>query len=123
MKIELPLDAEGINRACEEAGTFLSDTGLSKHEAVAGRLSFENVLLMWRNHFGDGVPVIMRAGKMLGKPSIMVAVRGVSVELNQPSGVRIYQPIPVRSNQPTKARTGCGTRFPHPVRALVSTRR
>ena len=74
--MELLLDAEGIDSACEEADAFLLSTQMSKREVIAGRLSFENVLLMWRQHYGSATPVTIFLGKRLGKPSLVASVRG-----------------------------------------------
>ena len=76
MKMELLLDAKGIARASEEVASFLSGTGMGALETAASRLSMENVLLMWQEHFGDGYPASMRMGKRFGKPSMAVSVRG-----------------------------------------------
>ncbi len=76
MKMELRLDGEGIDRACEEADAFLSSTNLSGREVIAGRFSFENVLLMWRQHYGEDSTVRIRMGKRFGKPSLVASVRG-----------------------------------------------
>ncbi len=74
--MELPLNAEGIDRACEVLQTFLVKTGMSQREVLAGRLTFENVLVMWSEHYEDGTSVTVRVGNMIGKPSILMAVRG-----------------------------------------------
>lgn len=50
MKTELLLDGKGIDIACEEAADFLAGTGMSKREMIAGRLSFENVLLNYADY-------------------------------------------------------------------------
>ena len=76
MKTELTLDAEGIDRACEVANAFLLEARMSKREVIATRFSFENILLMWRQHYGDGVPATIRMGKRFGKPSLMISLRG-----------------------------------------------
>ena len=76
LKMQLPLSAEGIDRVCEQAQGFLAKTGMTEREALAGRLSIENVLVMWNHHYGDDTPVTVRMGNMLGKPGILVAVRG-----------------------------------------------
>ncbi|MDO4796560.1 MAG: cation:dicarboxylase symporter family transporter [Coriobacteriales bacterium] len=87
MKEELLLDARGIERASAMVGTFLVETGMSKREAITGQYSFENVLLMWREHYGDGVPATIKAGKWFGKPSMSVAVRGERLD---PRGIDTY---------------------------------
>ena len=76
MKMELPLNAEGIDRACEVLQTFLVKTGMNQREALAGRLTFENVLVMWSEHYSDDTSVTVRVGNMIGKPGILMAVRG-----------------------------------------------
>ena len=76
MRTELVLDAKGIDSACEQANEFLTDSGLSRREIIAARLTFENVLLMWRQHYGDNVPVTIQMVKRYGKQRLMVSVRG-----------------------------------------------
>ena len=56
LKMQLPLSAEGIDRVCEQAQGFLAKTGMTEREALAGRLSIENVLVMWNHHYGDDTP-------------------------------------------------------------------
>ena len=76
MKMELLLDAEGIDRACEEANAFLSGANMDERSVIAGRLSFENVLLMWQQHYGEGATVTIRMGNRFGKPSMVASVPG-----------------------------------------------
>ena len=92
--MELLLDAEGIDRACDEANAFLSNTKLGKREKLATRLSFENVLLMWRQYYGDNTPVIVRLGNRFGRPSLVASVRGKRFDPRQidTSGEK-YAPI------------------------------
>ena len=76
MKLELTLDAEGIDSACDQANAFLSETRLGKREMLAARLSFENILHMWHYHYGDNTPVVIRMGNRFGRPSLVASVRG-----------------------------------------------
>ena len=76
MKLELMLDAEGIDSACDQANAFLSETKLGKREMLAARLSFENILHMWHYHYGDNTPVVIRMGNRFGRPSLVASVRG-----------------------------------------------
>ena len=76
LKMELPLGAEGIDQICERTQEYLAKTGMSQREALAGLLSIENVLVMWNQHYGDDTPVKVRMGNMLGKPGVLIAVRG-----------------------------------------------
>ena len=75
MKTELLLDAKGIDRASEQVADFLTDTGMSRREVMAGRHSFENILLLWQDCFGSGTPATIQMGKRFGKPSLTVSIR------------------------------------------------
>ena len=92
--MELPLSAEGIDRACEEVQAFLEKTGMSQREVLAGRLSLENVLLMWSRRYGEDVQATVRMGGMHGKPGLMIAVPGERYEpSNADMGGKRYGPI------------------------------
>ena len=76
MKMELPLTAEGIDRACEEVQAFLEKTGMKQREVVAGRLSFENIMHSWSQRYGENVQAKLKLGNMHGKPGLRIAVPG-----------------------------------------------
>lgn len=70
------LTNEGIDHASEKVAEFLSGTVLGPRESMACRLAFENALLMLRDHSGDGAPARLVVSKLLGRPRLMVMVRG-----------------------------------------------
>lgn len=76
MATEFMLTAEGIDEASEEVAAFLARNGMASREAMAGRLSFENALILLREHLGDGVPASLVVNKLFGHPRLYVRVRG-----------------------------------------------
>ncbi len=74
---EIVLDSEGIDSASEAVATFLeNDTKLDRRSVLSARLTFENALIRMQEHFGDDTPVTLSAGNLLGKPILMVRMRG-----------------------------------------------
>lgn len=76
MKTELRLNPEEIDRASDMVGSFLSNTGATENENMAGRLVFENSLIFLWEQFGEDIPVTISIGKRLGRPCLTASVRG-----------------------------------------------
>lgn len=70
------LTTEGIDHASEQVAAFLDGTVLGPRESMACRLTFEHALLMLRDYSGDGAPARLAVSKLLGRPRLMVMVRG-----------------------------------------------
>ena len=81
MKMELPLSEKGIDRACEEVQSFLEKTGMSQREVLAGRLSFENLLVEWGHRYGEDVQAKIKLGNIHGKPGLRISVPGERYDL------------------------------------------
>lgn len=75
-KIELQLNAEGIDNTCAEVQSFLEQTGLKQREVLAGRLAIENLLVSWSQRYGEDVQAWLKMGKLHGKPGLKIAVPG-----------------------------------------------
>ena len=74
--IDITLDAAGIDRASEEAATFLAQTEIDNRGQLSARLAFEGSLLRLMDCLGEGTPAQLQVGKRFGRPSISVRVRG-----------------------------------------------
>lgn len=73
---DIMLDAEGIDRASEAVADFLDGTQLDRRSKLSARLTIEYALLSFRDHFGDGTKAELVVGNRLGKPRLMIKVRG-----------------------------------------------
>lgn len=72
----IALDLEGIDHASEAVETFLASSKLDRRSQLSARLTFETALLNLRDTFGDGYPAELLVGSRLGKPRLVVKVRG-----------------------------------------------
>lgn len=73
---KIVLDLEGIDSASEAVEAFLAKSKLDRRSQLSARLTFENALLNLRDTFGDGYPAELAVGNRLGKPRLVVKVRG-----------------------------------------------
>ncbi len=73
---DIVLDLEGIDSASEAVEEFLAKSKLDRRSQLSARLTFENALLNLRDTFGDGFPAQLVVGSRLGKPLLVVKVRG-----------------------------------------------
>jgi Na+/H+-dicarboxylate symporter len=76
METELRLSNEGIDRASEMVASFLTSTGTTEHQTIAGRLAFENALLFLQSYFGEDTLVTIKVGKKLGRPCLTATAPG-----------------------------------------------
>lgn len=73
---DIALDLEGIDHASEAVEAFLASSKLDRRSQLSARLTFETALLNLRDAFGDGYPAELMVGSRLGKPRLVVKVRG-----------------------------------------------
>ena len=70
------LTNDNINKAREEAGTFLEGQGCATKEILAVTLSLEEVLLSYQRQLGTGAEFIMDTGSRFGRSRIRITVPG-----------------------------------------------
>ena len=70
------LTNDNINKACEEAGAFLSGHGCDTKEVLRITFSMEEVLLNYQKQLGTGAEFIMDTGTGIGRNRIRITVPG-----------------------------------------------
>ena len=77
MKKEIySLTEKTIDLISEEVWTFLSDNKIDRKNAIKIRLSVENILINWQNHFGSEYEVEFLTEKKLSQPYIQLKLQG-----------------------------------------------
>ncbi len=72
------LTEEAIDSIAEETESFLYSVGIERANVFRIRLSLEEALLRWMDHFGTGAEVRFSTGIKWRRPEIILAVRGQS---------------------------------------------
>ena len=72
------LTEEAIDSIAEETESFLYSVGIERANIFRIRLSLEEALLRWMDHFGTGAEVRFSTGIKWRRPEIILAVRGQS---------------------------------------------
>ena len=93
-KVELQLNAEGIDSTCAEVQSFLEKTGMKQREVLAERLTIENMLVSWSQQYGEDVKAQLTMGSLRGKPGLRIAVPGERFDPRESDlGSEKYRPI------------------------------
>lgn len=89
---EIVLDAEGIDEASEAVAAFLEGSTKFDHRGVlSARLAFENTLIRLREHFGEGTPATLIVSNRLGRPRLIVKVRGELFDPRESEGMTDWE--------------------------------
>ena len=70
------LSGDGIDEIAGEAERFLNRLGMERANIVRIRLSLEDGLLAWREHFGESRHLVFSHGVFLGLPFLKLELRG-----------------------------------------------
>ena len=73
---EYPLSAEAIEEISARIGDYLRELRTERTELLRIRLSLEEALLRWRDHFGEEERVRISAGERLGRPTVTMELTG-----------------------------------------------
>lgn len=73
---EFRLDSISIDQISEKTSTFLDLLGTEKKNNVRVRLTIEEILLCWKNHFGDEKEIQFSMGSRYGRPYISLELDG-----------------------------------------------
>lgn len=73
---KLVLTAQGIDESAEVISGFLKDLKTEKREILRLRLSVEEMLLKWQNHFGDEKEVEIACFSYFGQPTVQLKLAG-----------------------------------------------
>lgn len=74
------LNAIDIDKASDAIQQFLSEVKLEKRNIQRLRLTAEQILLTWREAFGDDTPVSLSTGSRFGRPFLTLELEGDSVD-------------------------------------------
>lgn len=75
-KQKYPLSAASVDRVSEDLHGFLNSLGMQRKNAIATRLSTEDLLLNLSGHFGEEKDFIYTKNSFWGRPYITIAVEG-----------------------------------------------
>lgn len=75
-KQEYLLTAENIDQMSEYVQEFLQSLKMEETNILRIRLSMEEMLLKWQDHFGEARPCMMTAGIRLGRPYLTLSLKG-----------------------------------------------
>ena len=70
------LSAEAIEEISARIGDYLRELRTERTELLRIRLSLEEALLRWRDHFGEEERVRISAGERLGRPTVTMELTG-----------------------------------------------
>ena len=73
---EYSLSAEAIEEISARIGDYLRELRTERTELLRIRLSLEEALLRWRDHFGEEARVRISAGERLGRPTVTMELTG-----------------------------------------------
>lgn len=74
------LSAEGIIAAVEKTGTFFTDCGTDREDALRIRLTAEEILLSFQQEFGDKALLELYLEKRMGTPRVVFRIPGASFD-------------------------------------------
>ena len=77
---EYPLNGESIDEIAGETQVFLNKLGMERSNIFRIRLSMEEALLRWMDHFGPGKKVRLLMGRRLFRPYISLELEGESCD-------------------------------------------
>lgn len=75
-KQQYMLTAENIDSMSEYIQGFLQSMKMNEKNILRIRLSMEEMLLKWKDHFGEEHPCTLTAGVRLGRPYLMLSLKG-----------------------------------------------
>ena len=70
------LNGASIDEISDEMGAFLSSLKMEKANILRARLSIEEALLRWKDHFGEDREIRVEFGSSLRRPFIRVSIEG-----------------------------------------------
>ena len=70
------LKAESIDLISEQIADFIGGLKVERYNAIGIRLTLEEALLRWRDHFGSDAVISYSTGMSLGKPFIRFGLEG-----------------------------------------------
>ena len=73
---EYLLSAENIDYISEYIQNFLQKLKMNEKNIQRIRLSMEEILLKWRDHFGQECPCVLTVGTRMGRPYLMLSMKG-----------------------------------------------
>ena len=76
----LPLTAQTIDHVAEQVEGFLYELNMERTNVLRIRLSLEEALLRWQEHFGEEAEVRFTAGRRLFRPFIALELAGESCD-------------------------------------------
>ncbi len=76
LKKDYLLSGSCIDEVSSDLQEFLDSIGTQRKNAIASRLTVENILLDWQEHFGQDTVFTYTKNRFLGKPFITLSVKG-----------------------------------------------
>lgn len=76
LRTECTLDAESIDTISDQVGDFLESLGIDEKNIIRTRISVEEMLLTWKDAFGDRRPLLFKCGKRFTRPYIRLEIEG-----------------------------------------------
>lgn len=73
---EFRITAVGIDTVAEKIECYLTALKMERKNMLRIRLSIEEILLKWRERFGENVSCVMRVGTQFGRPRISLEMPG-----------------------------------------------
>ena len=73
---QLDFSNNNIDRACEQVGRFLADSGVERREAIRIKLTFEEVLLEYQSKFGENATYKLKCTKRFSAIRVEMIVQG-----------------------------------------------
>lgn len=80
IETDFPLDAQGIDLVSEKIRTFLEAVGTERRNVVRLCLSVEDMLLQWKEHFGENAVLHLTAGTRFARPFVNLELAGESYD-------------------------------------------
>lgn len=78
-KLEYMLNDSAVDSVAEKVQSFLAALNMEKKNILRIRLTVEEILLNWQEHYDGEVPFTFLTGKRLGAPFISIVLAGESV--------------------------------------------
>lgn len=75
-ELELKLDGESIDLCSEKVGEYLKELKTARKEMMRIRLSVEEILLSWQEHFGDECRFVFKIYTFLRQPTVELRLFG-----------------------------------------------
>ena len=75
-----PLDYQGISRITHEVSDYLKNQGIDRKEFLRTRLSIEELLMKYMEHFQDTVPCELSLTKRFGQIRVLLRIKGASFD-------------------------------------------